>query len=320
MTPPRPTTEEGRAPTNVAGGPQYHDDCDLPTVPPPPLSRRCPTWNGWRQPWRLSAVGPSTCGPVSGTLSWSPPSTPASRVMREPTIKDCVICRKAVVRIGSRGPIPKYCSPKCLNKASRTPYRREYERIYRRAERAAGKRKEYERAYYQRPEVKERYRQRWRNLYGDRHANVIIPAPYTGHMWLEKIRSMVGDFDQAMPWADKYNDMVGEGVLAFLEGRDPSEAIDRMRKEYSHAEHRQVYLSAFEKADDNPDRMLPHHYDVYNVEPPEVPPTVSTPIPLETQPRVSWKKNKATRLHAAKRKGGRGPKRSHRRFRPKSYE
>lgn len=230
----------------------------------------------------------------------------------------CVICGSPVIRTGSRGPIPKYCSQRCISKAARTLRRIEYERLYRRAERAAGKRVAYERAYYQRPEVKQRYLQRYYDLYRDPHIDVEIPAPYTGHIWLDKIHAMVGKFDQASPWADKYNDMIGEGLLAFLEGRDPAEAIDRMRKDYSMQEYRQVYISTFERADDNPDRVLPYHTDTYNEETP-VSTNVSLPIPLEIQPRVSWKKNKATKLHAAKRKGSRGPNRSHRKFRPKSY-
>jgi hypothetical protein len=135
---------------------------------------------------------------------------------------------------------------------------------------------------------------------------------------------MVGKFDQSAPWADKYNDMIGEGVLAFLEGRDPTEAIDRMRKNYDTQEYRQVYFSSLEQKVDDPrnwERLLPIHYDAPMAyeEPPVVSSNVSIPIGLEIQPRISWKKDKVMSLHAARRKGSRGPNRSHRKFRSKSY-
>jgi hypothetical protein len=227
-------------------------------------------------------------------------------------LRKCVICDEPVYRTGSRGPYPKYCGQKCITKSKRTDQRREYERLYRRAERASGRRAAYERAYNQRPEVKARYRQRYWDIYRDPFIDIPIPSPYTGHRWLEKIRNMVGPFDQAAPWADKYNDMIGEGVLAFLEGRDPAEAIAVMRKDYNWQEHRQVYLSAFNATDENDDSNWERYLPKPVVEP--------EPQRLEVAPRISWKKNKATRLHAAKRKGGRGPNRSHRKFRSKDYE
>ena len=148
------------------------------------------------------------------------------------SLLNCSICGDAFQRPGSRGPIPKFCTPRCKGRRDRQrPGRREYEREYRRAERAAGKRRDYEHEYYRRPEVQERYRLRWRELYGDPHPDVVVAAPYTGHRWLEMARGVAGVPDPEAPWAeDKYDEM-GEAVLALLEGRDMEEAVAAYRKQ-----------------------------------------------------------------------------------------
>jgi hypothetical protein len=96
--------------------------------------------------------------------------------------------------------------------------------------RKAGLKKEYERGYYQRPEVRERYRLRWRDLYGDQYPDLEVAAPYTGHRWLEMARAVVGAPDPEAPWADDRWDEMGEAVLALLEGRDMQEAVVAYRK------------------------------------------------------------------------------------------
>lgn len=160
----------------------------------------------------------------------------------------CVVCGGEVKRTGSRGPIPKYCSQRCIFKAKRTPKRIEYERQYRRNERTFGKRKAYEFAYNRRPEVRERNRQRmfmkwhtdpeWRQRELIRmrrtiHPEIVVPEPYTGHRWLDMARKMVvgNGFDGSTMWADDKYDEMGEAVLALLEGRDMQEAVTNYRKQ-----------------------------------------------------------------------------------------
>lgn len=110
------------------------------------------------------------------------------------------------------------------------------------------------RTYHQREDVRARLNARRRERYatdpeyrrehiertsGHRrspYADVTIPAPYTGHRWLEMARKEVmphRDLDPSVPWADDYHDEMGEAVLALLEGRDMSEAVHEFRrKEY----------------------------------------------------------------------------------------
>lgn len=77
----------------------------------------------------------------------------------------CVVCGKGFVRPGSRGPVPKYCSPEC-SREPRKEAKREYDRrYYREVERADPERLEarrrYQHDYNRRPEVREKYRSRW---------------------------------------------------------------------------------------------------------------------------------------------------------------
>lgn len=161
----------------------------------------------------------------------------------------CVVCGQHFNRKGTRGPIPKYCSQRCITKAGRTPKRRAYERDYRRSERLLGKRKQYEFEYNRRPHVRERNRLRmlwkwhndpeWREKERARmrrtiHPEVEVPRPYTGHRWLDMAAKVVGTgFDDTGPWADDKWDEMGEAVLALLEGRDMKQAVKEYRsKEY----------------------------------------------------------------------------------------
>lgn len=158
----------------------------------------------------------------------------------------CKICGAEFARQGTRGPVPQFCSARCKGKRDRLkPGRKQYEREYRRAERASGKRRAYEKEYYQRPEVKERYRLRWydpvyrekalgqwRERYYKANPRVEVAAPYTGHIWLDMARKVVRpDLDDSAPWADDYHDDMGEAVLALLEGRDMAEAVRAYRKQ-----------------------------------------------------------------------------------------
>lgn len=162
----------------------------------------------------------------------------------------CVVCGSGVVRLGSRGPIPKYCKPACKYAASRTPKRREYERHYSSRQRAMGRRREYEYNYNRRPEVKERQRRRmmlrWHNdeayrntqlaRWHNPYSNVEISAPYTGHRWLDMARTAASQtyVNPLYPSSDDYYDDMGEALLAILEGRDPKEAVKEYRsKEYA---------------------------------------------------------------------------------------
>lgn len=71
----------------------------------------------------------------------------------------------------------------------------------------------------------------WRARYDKANPRVEIPAPYSGHVWLDMARQVVGkDFDPTAPWADDYYDDMGEAVLALLEGRDMKEAVKEYRR------------------------------------------------------------------------------------------
>lgn len=163
----------------------------------------------------------------------------------------CTICGDKFTRKGTRGPIPQFCSTRCKSKRDRArPGRKEYERLYRRASRASGKRKAYEYEYNRRAEVKERNRKRmmwkWYNdpvyrakqlaRWGMDYPEVVVPAPYTGHRWLDMAAKVVmkdRSLDHSAPWADDYHDDMGEAVLALLEGRDMAQAVrDYRNKEF----------------------------------------------------------------------------------------
>lgn len=114
-----------------------------------------------------------------------------------------------------------------------------------------GKLSVYEFRYNRRPEVRarnrERMRIRWhtdeeyrqrqlerlRNYVRRRPLRVEIPAPYSGHRWLEMARQAVtrdGMVDTSAPWAEDRYDEMGEALLALLEGRDMHEAVKQYRK------------------------------------------------------------------------------------------
>lgn len=161
------------------------------------------------------------------------------------------MCHAEFERKGSRGPVPKYCSQKCITKAGRTPHRKVYEKLYRRLERHIGKRRAYEFSYNRRPDVKKKNRVRmmfkwyndpeWRasqimRMRSTIYPEVVVATPYTGHRWLDMARVAVlgsTNLDDSKPWADDYHDDMGEAVLALLEGRDMKQAVKEYRsKEY----------------------------------------------------------------------------------------
>lgn len=181
-------------------------------------------------------------------------------------------------RQGSRGPIPRYCSVACKARHRRTDQRREYERDYRRARRAAGldltdhaARRDY-------------YREYWRRTYGDPHSGLEIPAPYTGHRWMDMARAAVGSVDP--DFADHgWNDQVGEALLALLEGRDMHEAVaDWHRREFV-PRHLTIRMGEY-RGDEDVDWVEQ-----------ELPPepsaedwVVARETVVELAPRMSWKK------------------------------
>ena len=227
----------------------------------------------------------------------------------------CTVCSTEFERPGTRGPRPKYCSLKCKGKKDRErPGRKAYEREYRRAYRAAGRAAAYEYEYNRRPENKKKQVERYYALYRDPFMDVAIPAPYSGHKWFDMVRGVVGKIPPAQdaPWADQWNDEMGEAVLAFLEGRDPMEGLTKARKDYNMMKYRQVYISQLETKDED-DNV---EWDRYIPQPVPEP----APIVYEVAPRVDWTTNKVRGLHAGKRKGSRGPNKSHRKFRKEEYE
>lgn len=184
------------------------------------------------------------------------------------TTLSCAECAETFPRARTGKPA-RYCSKRCRNRAhyrrngavgrkrrvKPTPEqakarKREYDWGYYRFVHSAdpeavARKRQYQTTYYQRPEVRERYRIRWHNdpAYRARQMArrrsgppVPIPAPYTGHRWLEMARRVVRpnrDLDSSKPWADDYHDEMGEAVLALLEGRDMHEAVRAFRsKEY----------------------------------------------------------------------------------------
>lgn len=166
----------------------------------------------------------------------------------------CAVCEAAFERPGRRGPIPQFCSTRCKGKRDHArPGRREYERNYRRARRAKGldltdnvARRDY-------------YRERWRRLWGDPHAGLEIPAPYTGHRWLDMARAAVHNSpDPAFADYD-YNDQVGEALLALMEGRDMAQAVDEWNKREFIPRHLTLRMGEFkgEESLDRVEMMLP---------------------------------------------------------------
>ena len=146
--------------------------------------------------------------------------------------------------------------------------------------------------------------------------DVEIQSPYSGHRWFDKIRELVGPMpDQTKPWSDRWNDEMGEAVLAFLEGKDPQEGLTKARKDYNMMEYRQVYISQLEYADEERGGSWESR-----IVPTDVQPVAEDiePVTYERQERVDWTKNSVRGLRAGKRKGSRGPNKSYRRFRGKN--
>lgn len=191
----------------------------------------------------------------------------------------CAICAARFERPGRRGPVPQFCSTRCKGKRDHArPGRREYEREYRRQRRAAGldladnvARREY-------------FAERWRRLYGDRHPGLEIPAPYTGHRWMDMARAAVGTVDP--DFADHgYNDQVGEALLALLEGRDMHQAVaDWHRREFI-PRYRTVRMGEYrgEEGVDWVEEELPP-------EPSAEDWVTARETVLELAPRMKWKK------------------------------
>lgn len=165
----------------------------------------------------------------------------------------CIVCKGPFRRAGSRGPVPRYCSQRCITKSKRTDQRRAYEREYRRERRARGldltdnvARRDY-------------YRERWRRLYGDPHSGVVIPSPYTGHKWLDMAREAVGR-DVDPEFRDfGYDDEVGEALLALLEGRDVDKAVHDFRKREFVPRHLTLFLGDWknEEGEERESSLLP---------------------------------------------------------------
>lgn len=194
--------------------------------------------------------------------------------------------------------------------------------------------REYQRAYAQRPERREaarlrsraRYateeyrtwaRERWRRLFGDRFADTEIPVPYTGHRWFDMARAVVGSNPSPEYRDFGYDDEVGEAVLALLEGRDMDEAVREFRRqEYipRHLTRRQGDYLDDEGVDRWFDRLMP------TVESAEDEVVAAETISYELAARMRWHRNSVRGLHAARRKGSRGPNRSFERFRGKRGE
>lgn len=105
------------------------------------------------------------------------------------------------------------------------------------------------------------FRERWRRLFGDRHADLTIPNPYTGHRWFDMARQAVnGGRDVSPEFRDYgYNDEVGEAVLALLEGRDMGEAVKEFRRNEFIPRRMTVFMGEWHNEDDNwkPDALLP---------------------------------------------------------------
>jgi hypothetical protein len=132
------------------------------------------------------------------------------------------------------------------------PERKIYERLYRAAARAAGKLRDYERAYNRRPEVVLKNRLRMR----EPHFGMVVPSPYTGQRWLEMAREAVGAPDPEAPWADDRYDEMGEAVLALLEGRDMKEAVSAYRKSEYVPRHLTIHMGDWGDDEDQQNRWF----------------------------------------------------------------
>lgn len=184
----------------------------------------------------------------------------------------CVTCGTPFERRGSRGPLPRYCSPVC----GRVPFKgrkREYDQQYHASYYAKNRDKilAHGHRYNRRPEVRERnrirmaikwhtdpeYRARQLARWSSPFAGVEVPAPYTGHMWLERMRQLVApSLDDSSLNADYYHDQMGEALLAFLEGRDPSEAVREFKRREFVPRNMTLSLSEWKDDPDNTDRWF----------------------------------------------------------------
>lgn len=152
---------------------------------------------------------------------------------------------------------------KCRGKWSYSqPHIREYQKQYaQRPERRLSVRLRM-RARYATEEYKAWARERWRRMFGDPFRGLEIPAPYTGHRWLDMARNAVnGGRDVDPEFRDfGYNDEVGEAVLALLEGRDMDEAVKAYRVREYVPRHLTVFTSEWHDDDDEhwrEDRAMP---------------------------------------------------------------
>jgi hypothetical protein len=225
----------------------------------------------------------------------------------------CEWCGVDFIRPGTRGPRPRFCSMKCRGRwAYSQPHIKAYQKAYsqrpdRRAAAAARSRKRYATEEY-----RTWARNRWRQA---EFFGIEIPAPYTGHRWLEMARQAVGaeHLDSSTPWADDYHDEMGEAVLALLEGRDMDEAVkDYRRREYI-PRNRTLHLDDW--GDDPEEQARWFEKVMPTVESAEDEVVAGEAITYELKARINWSKNKKAGLKAGSRKGSRGPNRSHRRFR-----
>lgn len=177
------------------------------------------------------------------------------------TVRPCAQCGTPFVP-ALRSPNAQMCSKRCRNRAKylrgnganrqrRTgPQPRAYKPRPRTPERIA-----YEREYNRRPEVMARQRERGREGYvpTPRARKVrypvpeTSPAPYTGHRWLEAAREAVSPAQTEFGWElyDRYNDEMGEAVLALLEGGDPKAAVKEFRKREFVPRHLTTHFSDF---------------------------------------------------------------------------
>jgi len=220
----------------------------------------------------------------------------------------CTVCGTEFERAKTGAPA-KTCSKKCRSRA----YYLSHGAIGRKrrvkpdpAEQAARLRA-YWREYWNRPENRERrnarhreryateeYREwaqeRWRRLYGDPFADVVIPSPYTGHRWLEMAREAVtGGRDIDPAFRDfGMDDEIGEALLALLEGRSMDEAVKEFRAKEYVPRHLTVFTSDWHDNEDEgwkEDRYMP------SVPSAEEEVVAMETVGLQVASRVNWKKN-----------------------------
>lgn len=186
---------------------------------------------------------------------------------------------------GQKEQRPHWCSKKCRNRSyhlahprGHTPRQklteaereakaaaaRERRNAARRAYRTQESRREYEAAYNRRPERMEYMRERNRARYVPHPrvyppkppklpASTPLPAPYTGHRWLDMAREVVGDpyvGIRGSEWADRRDDELGEVTLAILEGRDPEAALKEFRRREFTPRHLTKSISEWAGSDD----------------------------------------------------------------------